>query len=276
MTTKVLETKFNQHTALRRDLIKSISHKAGQNTSDRYVAVNTVEVVDKLHSKGFVMTELSGAYSKAIGSKDGKHRVVMINPDLKINKSKDDETFARVILMNSYDARSRLKVIAGLFRDACENGMVFGQIGDVSKISSKHVEGVLEAFDQIDTYLKKLPQMTKLIATYRDTSINEAMLGKLALEMAMCRQEVVWGSKFEKKDFRIDLDTMTDVWRKEDAKNDAWTIFNVLQEKVQRGGYDYKPFADSNMRQAKPIVNPYTQDKVNMLLFERFNQVLVS
>lgn len=263
-----------RHNELVKQLGKVIKHKAGENTSDRYVAVNTMDVVADLHAKGFQMVSLSGGYSKNITAKDGKHRVDMINPDIRVGAA-SDPTFARVLVTNGYNARTALRVIAGMFRGACENGLVFGQVGDVSNIRAKHVEGIIEALQQVEGYIKKLPQMGKLIKTYADTEILDDMRSELAREMAMVRQEVIWGSKFNPDDFKIDIDSMTEIWRKEDKKKDAWTTFNVLQEKVIRGGYEYKPNADSTMRLAKAIVNPYTEDKINQELFARFNKVLI-
>lgn len=259
---------------LRKDLGKAIKHKPAANVSDRYVPVNTLTVVDDLIAKGFLITDLSGGYSKAIGDPSGKHRVDLINPDIFIGDKKDP-TFARVVLVNGYNARVALRMIAGMFRRACENGLIIGQVGDVSKIVKRHLDGVTESMDDVQTYLKKLPQMSKLVGAYQDMSIDDQLLGQLALEMAMTRQEVVWGSKFDPSGFEIDLDTMTEVWRKEDSKKDAWTTFNILQEKVIKGGYDYK-LTGGNKRQAKPIVNPYTQDNINAKLFTRFNEVLVA
>lgn len=259
---------------LRKDLGRIIKHKAATTVSERYVPVNTLEVVDDLLGKGFLITDVSGGYSKRITNPQGKHRVDLINPDIVIGDKKDP-TFGRVVLVNGYNARVALKVIAGLFRGACENGLIIGQVGDVSKIVKKHLEGIQEGLDDVQTYIRKLPQMSKLISAYQDMSVDDQMIGQLALEMALTRQQVIWGPQFDASGFEVDVESMTEVWRKEDTKKDAWTTFNLLQEKVIRGGYDYK-MPEGNTRQAKPIVNPYTQDNINARLFTKFNEVLVA
>lgn len=261
-----------KHNELRNRLETALVHAPGAKTSDRYVAVNTLDVVDNLHSKGFILDQVSGAFSKNIKRADGKHRVVMLNPDLRIG---EDGTCARVVLSNSYDGRSSLKVVAGLFRFACENGMIIGQVGDVSKVANKHVEGIHEALQQVDQYIDKLPTMANLVGGYRDMSIDDELLAKLALEFACTRQEVIWGSKFDRSHFDVDIDSMTEIWRQEDARQDGWTAFNILQEKVIRGGYKYKPFEGSGIKLAKAIKNPYTEDRINQQLFHNFHNVLI-
>jgi len=272
LNNKLILNVMNKHVELRNRLETAISHQPGATTSNRYVAVNTLDVIDNLHSKGFIIDQVSGAFSKNISKVDGKHRVVMMNPDLRIG---EDGTCARVVLSNSYDGRSSLRVVAGLFRFACENGMIIGQVGDVSKVANKHVEGIYEALSKVDTYIDKLPQMSQLISGYRDMTIDDELLAKLALEFACTRQEVIWGSKFDRSAFDLDVDSMTEIWRTEDARQDGWTAFNILQEKVIRGGYKYKPFESSGIKLAKAIRNPYTEDKINQQLFHNFHNVLI-
>ena len=66
--------------------------------------------------------------------------------------------------------------------------------------------------------------------------------------------------------YRIDLDEFLKPVRKEDAGNDLWSVFNLVQEKVVEGDFEY--VSGVKMRKARKIKN-FKQDlDVNKKLFE--------
>lgn len=261
------------HLQLREQLLTTIDHEPGQTTSDRYEAIDTIEVIDTLHSHGFEINQISGAYSKNIGHRDQKHTVSMINRDLKVG---DDGTYARAIIHNSYNARAAFKLIAGMFRAACTNGLVFGKVGEVANLRQRHTGDTSVALEQIEQYLGKLPQMAQLVQTYKDHPLTEIEMERAVNAMTQLRQRIIWGSKFDEKNFAVDQDSVLEVLRQEDAKKDAWTVFNVIQEKVIKGGYMYKPFAHSSLRKAKGVRNIVTSEKINGGLLTTFHEAVIT
>ncbi len=257
-----------RHNELRAQLQSFLPTQASPRTSQRYVPVNTLEVVDSLVDQGFQIQSIGGAYSNALKDPFAKHRVTMINPDISLT----DGTCARAIITNSFDGRSALKLIAGLYRFACENGLVIGAVGKIAKLSQKHVNGIEEAILQINEYTNAIPQMRNLVAGLQEIEVQDDLLTQLAKDAAALRQQVIWGSKFTADQFDVDVESMVEVLRSDDAERDAWTVFNVLQEKVIRGGYHYKPFGKGESKIAKAIKNPMTEDKINTKLFQTYAQ----
>ena len=66
--------------------------------------------------------------------------------------------------------------------------------------------------------------------------------------------------------YKIDLDEFLKPVRKEDAGDDLWSVFNLVQEKVVEGDFEY--VSGVKMRKARKIKN-FKQDlDVNQKLFE--------
>ena len=65
---------------------------------------------------------------------------------------------------------------------------------------------------------------------------------------------------------QIDLKELVNPVRKEDAGNDLWSVFNVVQEKIIEGDFEYR--AGGKVRKAREIKNFKQDMKINKELFE--------
>ena len=65
---------------------------------------------------------------------------------------------------------------------------------------------------------------------------------------------------------QIDLKELVNPVRKEDAGNDLWSVFNVVQEKIVTGDFDYR--AGGKVRKAREIKNFKQDMKINKELFD--------
>jgi hypothetical protein len=64
----------------------------------------------------------------------------------------------------------------------------------------------------------------------------------------------------------IDYMSLIEPTRKEDESNDLWTVFNVIQEKLLNGDFQYSN--GPKLRKARKIKNFQQDIKVNQQLFE--------
>lgn len=86
------------------------------------------------------------------------------------------------------------------------------------------------------------------------------------MELALKSIEIRFGEETEVTP--IDL---LEAIREEDKKDDLWTIFNVIQEKLIRGGFRYKN-RQGKMRRARKISNFVKDISINQKLFELANE----
>ena len=68
------------------------------------------------------------------------------------------------------------------------------------------------------------------------------------------------------KRITIDIEGLLKPVRKEDEGSDLWSIFNVVQEKLIEGDFDYT--IGSKFRKARKIKNFKQDQKINKELFD--------
>ena len=72
-------------------------------------------------------------------------------------------------------------------------------------------------------------------------------------------------TKPEMNRIQIDLNEFINPVRKEDAGSDLWSVFNVVQEKLITGDFDYR--AGGKARKAREIKNFKQDMRINKELF---------
>jgi hypothetical protein len=65
---------------------------------------------------------------------------------------------------------------------------------------------------------------------------------------------------------KIDFNELLTPTRVEDEGNDVWSVFNVVQEKLINGDFDY--IRGSKIRKARRVKNFVQDQKINKELFE--------
>ena len=64
---------------------------------------------------------------------------------------------------------------------------------------------------------------------------------------------------------QIDLNELLKPTRKEDMGNDVWSVFNVVQEKIIEGDFEY--ISGTKVRKARKVKNFKQDQKINKELF---------
>ena len=91
--------------------------------------------------------------------------------------------------------------------------------------------------------------------------LSQNQILKFANEALECRF-----TKEERNRIHVDLDKLIIPVRKEDTGKDLWRVFNVLQEKMIEGDFEYH--AGGKLRKAREIKNFKQDMKVNKDLFK--------
>ena len=93
-----------------------------------------------------------------------------------------------------------------------------------------------------------------------------------ALEFAKKALEVRFGEE-QAQNITINLRDLIEPTRTEDSGNDLWSIFNVVQEKLVHGMFNYQ--AGTKMRKARKIKNFRQDIELNAKLYELANEYVV-
>jgi len=209
-------------------------NNAEHDLSKRYKLIPTQSVLDRFIAKGFYVSKVS--LPKSIKA---AHIVRLRHDKLKL----EGKDFIEVVIMNSYNGTMALKINLGVYRLICSNGMVAGK--NLFSHTIKHVgqnfyEQVDEAIVQIMRSAKKLE---KVINKFKAKILSDT---EIALFAEHCYTEKL---KTEKKLFYIDLDQSIIPRRFGDQAKDLWTVLNVIQERIIRGGIRYATLETSEVNE---------------------------
>ena len=213
--------------------------------SDKYVHANTMTVIEDLAKLGWYPTEAKQCRPKKNSSGiRSYHMIALQNPEVKICKPVTDsdgnvtevvDCYPRIILTNSHDGFNSFKFILGLVRLICSNGLVLCS-DEMVNMSIRHINYDFETLRQIvATAIEQVPNIVNTMNTMKNTVLSEDDKKELATAVVKIRKDMDDSQKLD-----IDEATIMDILnpvREEDKSDDLWTVFNICQEKMIKGGY---------------------------------------
>lgn len=257
------------------------SSKADRLT-DRYQSLRTDTLLPILADYGYQPTQAAQKRSrKAMGLTEHSAHLLAFSKTSDIYTN--DDIRPEIVLYNSHDGTSSVKLFAGAYRFICSNGIV---AGDGFNATAYHSRKALSGFEEmLRGVIANMPKLLDRIETMRQQSLDYDARYALAKQAVMKRWELldivdVYTMKNGgnvKRGSYADSNTINDVLglqRSEDAGIDAWTVFNRIQENVLRGNAMIRSVtgdADDmvvRQRKARPITNISEHVRINSELWD--------
>jgi hypothetical protein len=200
-----------------------------------YGFINTSEIVDRFSRHGWNLHAAKQARVKD-SDRQGyqKHLLRFSNHAFKRIEglSENNASMPELIVQNSHDGTSALHIYFGVFRIACLNGLVLG-----SRLSSMrviHSERSIKKLDEsIDEMTERLPMVAERVSRFSQIQLNSDQRFELAKQAASLRLAHTSGVEW------IDHAKMLRPKRLQDTGSDLFSVFNVVQERVIRGGINF-------------------------------------
>jgi hypothetical protein len=232
---------------------------AAQGVSDKYTHIPTSNVIDDMDLLGWKVVDAKEVKARrSIGFQ--KHLLVFRNEDVVINGADGDTVFPQILLTNSHDGKNSFTFTAGLFRMICENGLVVSteQFEDVKM---RHMGYTFEELqEQIKGMVERLPLTVESMNKMKQVEMSQDAAVEFARKAIATRFK-----EDEIKNISVDANQLLIPTRNEDTGNDLWSVFNVVQEKILDGDFNYT--FGTKARKARKIKN-FNQDlKINKELF---------
>lgn len=209
--------------------------------SDKYVHANTMTVVEDLAKLGWFPVQAKQCRNKKNSSGIRSfHMIALQNPDVKITKTLDNgekivDTYPRIILTNSHDGFNSFKFMVGLFRLVCSNGLVVCN-NQMVDMSIRHINYDFEELRRIvASAIEQVPGIVSTMNEMRTIILTDEQKTALATEVVKIRKGIE-----DDENYAVDAEVVEDILtpvRNEDNGNDLWTIFNICQEKMIKGGF---------------------------------------
>lgn len=153
------------------------SHK----TSTKYSPIATKQIIDKLMSEGFFPTWATQTKSQNQESKAfAKHMLRFQRHDVMKN---NQGLYPELVLINSHDGLSSYRLMAGLFRVVCANGMIAGQSYDEIRIKHQGdvVGNVIEGTYKVIETANKMLDVSDDMASIHLNDDEKMILPKLLI-----------------------------------------------------------------------------------------------
>lgn len=237
--------------------------------SNRYSFVSTVELLNAFSKLGWMPSYTrqngSGLYSR--------HMVRLTNSDLGFIGLKSDKVRPQIILDNSHNGTSPAMMHMGLFRLVCTNGLVVAMPGMFTSVKLRHVGINIEELKQLmNVVAEQYTVVGKHIGEMQRFVLNEDQRQDFVLKAIAHREPHV----FINEDGTINVSKINAIMkpsqileplRGEDKKEDLWTVFNVVQERLVKGEFDRQTISG---RKSKPrgITNATRHINFNKVLWE--------
>jgi hypothetical protein len=231
-----------------------------QNTSEKYTHIPTAKVVEDMELLGWGVVDAKEVKArKGIGFQ--KHLLVFRNNDLQITSENGDIVWPQILLTNSHDGKNAFTFTAGLFRLICENGMVIST-QQFEKMKIRHMGYSFEELQAtIRSMVEKLPLTVEALNKFKSVELGQEQaleFAKKAITTRFTEQEI--------ENVNIDFEELLRPTRKEDEGQDLWSVYNVVQEKIIHGMFNYS--SGVKVRKARKIKNFEQDMKINEQLFE--------
>ena len=196
--------------------------------SERYAYIPTVDVLEGLSREGFRVVKASQSRSRIPGKADFTKHMLRLRHESTQDVTALGETIPEVVLINSHDGSSAYKLMAGMFRLVCMNGMVVADslVGSLKvqhsgNVTSKVIEGSFEV-------LKNTGKAIDAAKSWAEIQLSDDE----SLAFANAAHTVRFGAE----DTTINPVRLLAARRPDDQGRDLWRTFNRVQENVIKGG----------------------------------------
>ena len=244
-----------------KDKAKSIfTAKGAPGTSEKYAHISTFQIIQDMEKLGWGVVDAKQVRARK-GDGYQKHLVVFRNNDIVINGEDGDHAYPQILLTNSHDGKNAFTFTAGLFRMVCENGLVICS-KEFENLKIRHYGYDFEELKNvISTMVEKLPLTVESMNQFKKKKLRKEQIEEFAKKAAAIRFGVE-----QLENITIDFDDLVTPTRPEDNGNDLWSVFNVVQEKLIHGMFEYT--SGTKLRKARKIKN-FRQDlDLNAKLYE--------
>lgn len=197
--------------------------------SDKYLFVPTINVVQGLMDQGFQPVHANQTNVRNLDKVQyARHVVRFRHNDFAKPENVGDE-IPELVLLNSHDGTSSYRLMLGIFRLVCSNGMIVSS-GQIDEIRIRHKgrdELLNDVIDASYEIVGNAPKAFKQIDQWKN------------IELSPSEQEAYAAAAFELRGSTMEAEPqeLLRLRRYADKGHDLWKTMNCVQENLIRGGY---------------------------------------
>lgn len=216
--------------ALRAAAPSIFAREAHESRSERFAPIATIDVVEGMRKAGFEPFKALQCQTRDESRKDFTKHIIRFRS--RATKQYIAGVTPEVVLVNANDGSSAYKLMGGMFRFICSNGMIIQNCRiDETKVrhSGNAVDDVIEGSFRVISTVEE--QQDRVIEW---SGLQLPAPARLAF--AESARMIRLGDAEGEVDSPIKAEAFLVPRRSEDRGTDLWTVFNVIQENSIRGG----------------------------------------
>jgi hypothetical protein len=226
--------------------------------SAKYAHIPTLGIIEAMIAAGFQPFSATQSRTRIAGKGDfTKHMLRFRHSD--IGPLVVGDVIPEVVLVNSHDGTSAYKLIAGLYRLICSNGMMVSD-AEIDSINVRHTGNVVQ--DVLDGSRRLIADTQRSIGTVRNWTQLQLTDGEQRV-FAESAHTLRFADAEGKVTTPITADQLLTPRRREDIGGDLWHTLNRVQENVIAGGLSAVQ-RDANGRRVRRVstrrINGIDQD----------------
>lgn len=231
--------------------------------ADRYKFIPTINIVDALRTEGFYPVYATESRTRSEDKKGFAKHLLRFRQHDGFNTV--GEVKPEIVLVNSHDGTSSYQLNSGLFRLVCMNGMIVSD-GQIDCVRVRHsgdvVNNVIEGtYRIIDETPKAIEHMTEM----QDLQLSK----QEQLIFANAAASLRWDNEL----VTVNPESLIMPRRSADKGSDLWTSFNVLQEKILKGGTAVRNKETNNTQRSREVKSVSENVRLNKALWTLAEQM---
>ena len=199
-------------------------------TSDKYKHISTIEVVNGLIAEGFMPVKAMQSRTRIANKAPFTKHMLRFRHVSSVPTV--GGLFPELVLVNSHDGLSSYRLMAGLYRLVCSNGLVAGdtfkevRVRHQGDVIGNVIEGTYEVMKEANTLLTHADYMSGVMLSQPEKEIFADAVHQLRFD----GDETLTKEAIKPEQF------LRPRRYQEKGKDDLFTVFNVVQENVIKGG----------------------------------------
>lgn len=208
---------------LMRAVPSAFAESAHDSRSARYAYVPTIGVIEGLRAEGFLPVKAVQSRSRDDDRRGHAKHMIRFRREDQLQQAEARE----IILVNSHDGSSAYQMNAGIFRLICSNGLAVGNedirqsVRHSGDVKSEVIDCAFRIIDRFDTVAAEIDAMKAV---------------RLEKPLMLAFANAALEARFDTDEKPVTAEQVLRPRRASDQSDDAWTVFNRVQENVIKGG----------------------------------------
>lgn len=193
-----------------------------------YSPVNTAAILRRMADEGFVPVQASQDNPIRRDPRFVTHRIVLRHETQLGDEAELGEHVPQIMLVNSHNGRTKLKLFGGLYRFICANGLVVGDDRFRAEVTHRG-DAPAEAARIAEEVTSNLNDLRRTIDRWSRIEMPTGTAMAFARKAAALRFGEVSGKSY-------DATALLTPRRERDEGRSLWRLYNTIQENTTKAG----------------------------------------